>query len=70
MAPISLKDVGGILMARWLARDLKLFPPATYEVLEREVDEIQRMLTALIRRVQPVRGCSHQIKVGVFEAPS
>jgi hypothetical protein len=53
-----------------LARDLKLFPAATYEVLEREVDGIQRMLTALIRRVQPVRGCSHQIKVGVFEARS
>lgn len=35
-----------------LARDMQLLPAASFTVLEREVDEIQRMLTSLIQRVQ------------------
>jgi four helix bundle protein len=37
-----------------LARDLELLSAGTFAVLERQVDEIQRMLTSLIQRVQPV----------------
>jgi four helix bundle protein len=37
-----------------LARDLKLLATATFLALARQVDEIQRMLTTLIQRVQPV----------------
>jgi four helix bundle protein len=42
-----------------LARDLELLPVSSFTVLGRQVDEIQRMLTSLIQRVQPVgRGLS------------
>jgi four helix bundle protein len=37
-----------------LARDLELLPASSFTTLERQVDEIQRMLTSLIQRVQPV----------------
>jgi four helix bundle protein len=37
-----------------LARDLELLPVSSFTVLARQVDEIQRMLTSLIQRVQPV----------------
>lgn len=37
-----------------LARDLELLPASSFTVLERQVDEIQRMLTSLIQRVQPL----------------
>jgi four helix bundle protein len=37
-----------------LARDLELLPVSSFTVLGRQVDEIQRMLTSLIQRVQPV----------------
>jgi four helix bundle protein len=37
-----------------LARDLELLPISRFSVLVRQVDEIQRMLTSLIQRVQPV----------------
>jgi four helix bundle protein len=36
-----------------LARDLELLPASNFTALERQVDEIQRMLTSLIQRVQP-----------------
>jgi four helix bundle protein len=38
----------------FLARDLELLPASSFTALERQVDEIQRMLTSLIQRVQPV----------------
>ena len=38
-----------------LARDLKLPPVGTFSTLDRQLDEIQRMLTTLIQRVKPVR---------------
>ena len=42
-----------------LARDPELLPVSSFTVLGRQVDEIQRMLTSLIQRVQPVgRGLS------------
>jgi four helix bundle protein len=37
-----------------LARDLELLAGSSFVVLEHQVDEIQRMLTSLIQRVQPV----------------
>jgi four helix bundle protein len=36
-----------------LARDLKVIPAAIFAALETQVDEVQRMLTVLIQRVQP-----------------
>ena len=36
-----------------LARDLKLLPGGTWSMLQRQLDEIQRMRTTLIQRVQP-----------------
>jgi four helix bundle protein len=42
-----------------LARDPELLPVSSFTALGRQVDEIQRMLTSLIQRVQPVgRGLS------------
>jgi len=35
-----------------LSRDLELLAVHSFDVLERDVDEIQRMLTSLIQRVQ------------------
>jgi four helix bundle protein len=37
-----------------LARDLDLLPNAKFDLLSRQVDEVQRMLTSLIQQVQPV----------------
>ena len=37
-----------------LARDLELLSASSFRELENQVDEIQRMLTGLIQRVQPV----------------
>ena len=46
-----------------LARDLELLPASSFTALERQVDEIQRMLTSLIQRVQPVsRGSSLRVE--------
>ena len=47
-----------------LARDLEFLPAVRFTVLEREVDEIQRMLTSLIQRIQVDR-CSG--RTGVFK---
>jgi len=38
-----------------LARDLDLLPNAKFDVLRKQVDEVQRMLTSLIQQVQPVQ---------------
>lgn len=38
-----------------LARDLDLLPTVKFDVLNGQVDEIQRMLTSLILQVQPVQ---------------
>ena len=37
-----------------LARDLDLLSIAKFDLLRRQVDEVQRMLTSLIQQVQPV----------------
>ena len=37
-----------------LAHDLHLLEEGLYHQLEREIDEVQRMLTSLIQRVRPV----------------
>ncbi len=37
-----------------LARDLTLLPVSSFKVLASDVDEVQRMLTSLIQRVQPI----------------
>ena len=37
-----------------LARDLDLLSNAKFDLLRRQVDEVQRMLTSLIQQVQPV----------------
>ena len=37
-----------------LARDLTLLSASSFEVLAGDVDEVQRMLTSLIQRVQPI----------------
>jgi four helix bundle protein len=37
-----------------LARDLDLLSTAKFDLLRRQVDEVQRMLTSLIQQVQPV----------------
>jgi len=37
-----------------LARDLDLLSTARFDLLRRQVDEVQRMLTSLIQQVQPV----------------
>jgi four helix bundle protein len=37
-----------------LAHDLRLLEEGLYHQLEREIDEVQRMLTSLIQRVRPV----------------
>ena len=47
-----------------LARDLEFLPAASFGFLQREVDEIQRMLTSLIQRIQGDR-CSG--RTGVFK---
>jgi len=36
-----------------LARDLDLLSTARFDLLRRQVDEVQRMLTSLIQQVQP-----------------
>ena len=41
-----------------LAHDLKLLSPAGFSALARQVDEIERMLTTLIQRVQPIGRCA------------
>ena len=38
-----------------LARDLDLLPNAKFDLLQKQVDEVQRMLTSLILQVQPVQ---------------
>jgi four helix bundle protein len=38
-----------------LARDLDLMSRATSELLGKQVDEVQRMLTSLIQQVQPIQ---------------
>jgi four helix bundle protein len=38
-----------------LAHDLILLSEAVYSLLAKQTDEVQRMLTALIQQVQPVR---------------
>ncbi len=38
-----------------LARDLDLMSRATSELLGKQVDEVQRMLTSLIQKVQPIQ---------------
>jgi four helix bundle protein len=38
-----------------LARDLDLLPNPKFDMLRRQVDEVQRMLTSLIQQVQPVQ---------------
>ena len=38
-----------------LARDLDMLPQDKFQILSKQVDEVQRMLTALIQQVQPVR---------------
>ena len=48
-----------------LARDLGILPGANFSVLERQVDEIQRMLTSLIQRVQ---GDHYSGRAGVVKA--
>ena len=45
-----------------LARDLEFLPAASFGLLQREVDEIQRMLTRLINRIQGDR-CSGRTAV-------
>jgi four helix bundle protein len=47
-----------------LSRDLGLLPIASFSVLERQVDEIQRMLTSLIQRVQ---GDRYSVRARVVE---
>jgi four helix bundle protein len=47
-----------------LSRDLGLLPIASFSVLERQVDEIQRMLTSLIQRVQ---GDRYSVRAPVVE---
>ena len=37
-----------------LARDLDLLSTAKFDLMRRQVDEVQRMLTSLIQQVQPV----------------
>jgi four helix bundle protein len=37
-----------------LARDLELLPDSRFQQLAKQVDDIQRMLTALINQVQPL----------------
>jgi len=37
-----------------LARDLDLLSTTKFDLLRRQVDEVQRMLTSLIQQVQPV----------------
>ncbi len=53
-----------------LSRDLGLLPLASFSVLEREVDEIQRMLTSLIQRVQEDRFSGKAREVEVLGASS
>lgn len=38
-----------------LSRDLNLIAPASFQPLQRRVTEVQRMLTGLVQRVQPVQ---------------
>jgi four helix bundle protein len=52
-----------------LSRDLELLSVDSFDALERDVDEIQRMLTSLIQRVQEDRshrqaGAVHALDVG------
>jgi len=47
-----------------LARDLEFLPAANFGFLQREVDEIQRMLTSLIQRIH---GDRYSGRTGVFK---
>jgi len=39
-----------------LARDLRFLSESEYESMVRKIVEVQRMLTSLVQRVQPIRG--------------
>jgi len=39
-----------------LARDLRFLSGSEYESMVRKIVEVQRMLTSLVQRVQPIRG--------------
>jgi four helix bundle protein len=46
-----------------LAHDLKPLPAGNFSMLGRQLDEIKRMLTTLIQRVQPVRRGVQELSV-------
>ena len=52
-----------------LARDLELLPVDRFSALAMQVDEIQRMLTTLIQRVQPAQAKRNQgsVEIGSLE---
>ena len=38
-----------------LAKDLRFMPEKDYEIAEKQLNELQRMLTSLVQKVQPMR---------------
>ncbi len=55
-----------------LARDLHLIQEDGFHTLDKQVTEVQRMLTALVQRVQPVKSPKRQslFTIGLPEASS
>jgi four helix bundle protein len=43
-----------------LARDLELLPAQEHALLQKRIEEIERMLTSFVRRIQPISGTKAQ----------
>ncbi len=68
----QLRRSAASIGANMLARDLHLIQEDGFHTLDKQVTEVQRMLTALVQRVQPVKSPKRQslFTIGLPEASS